>query len=75
MGLLRTRGWPGFPWRLRITVKRAHGVAYAAFYVVEPTVRHEETRSRRAGLSAVQKGHEESRWNRLIERGIIEPNR
>src|SRR5882672_8738899 len=55
--------------------KRAHGVAYAPFYVVEPTVGHEETRSRRAGLSAVQKGHEERRWNRLIERGIIEQNR
>src|SRR5216684_5509942 len=55
--------------------KRAHGVAYPPFYVVEPTVGHEETRSRRTGLSAVQKGHEERRWNRLIERGIIEQNR
>ena len=55
--------------------KRAHRVAYAPLDVVEPTLGHEEARPRRAGLSAVQEGHEERRRNRLVEIGIIEQDR
>src|SRR5580704_8654623 len=55
--------------------KSAHRFAYAWLYFIEPTLRYEEARSRGAGLSAVHKGQDESRRNRLVERGIIEQDR
>src|SRR5580704_19253939 len=55
--------------------KSAHRFAYAWLYFIEPTLRYEEARSRGAGLSAVHKGQDESRRNRLVENRIIEQDR
>ena len=43
--------------------------------VVEAAARHEETRARRASLSAVQERHDKGRRNRPVEIGIVEQDR
>src|ERR1700730_8860091 len=52
--------------------KSAHRFAYARLYFIEPAFRYEEARPRSAGLSAIHKGQDESRRNRLGERSVIE---
>ena len=52
--------------------KSAHRVAYAPLYRIEPAFRHKEARPGRARLTAVQKGHDEGRRDRLVENGVIE---
>ena len=54
--------------------KSAHRVAYAPLHRIESALRHEEARPCGAGLTAVHKGHDEGRRDRLVESRIIEQN-
>src|SRR3984893_18585344 len=69
----RSHGGLGLSWIA--DCKRAHRGAYSPLYFVEPTVRHQEARPRSAGLSAVHKGQDESRRNRLVESCTIHQER
>jgi hypothetical protein len=49
-----------------------HRLYDCSFDLVEPAFRYEKPRSGGASLTTVHEGHDESRWNRLVEHRIVE---